>query len=224
MVSADRVAAAAHSYVSRALAVVRESCPAVDDRPFEMGFTRWVEEGEVPNFRVITRWAREGDANARMFVLVPDIWSAAKVCAGRVLGDLRLAGMPEFEVFADALRNDPIIGPRLGADIVAGAGLAGGPLQIESLVDALALELLDGSETELTPRPEAVQQAIERSLRYLRRPNDEVAVLSPLSLMSLDDRQVDLPSRTKLSAMTGDEIAAAGKWRPFRQPPSADGI
>jgi hypothetical protein len=196
MVAEDRVLTAAHSYVSRALSVVRERCPAADDRPFEMGFTHWVEE---PG----------GGADFRSFVLVPDIWSAAKVCAGRVLGDLRLAGMPEFELLAEALRDDPIIGPRLGDEIVAGAGVAGGPLQIPSLADALVLDLLEGSETELTPRPEAIQQAIDRWLRYLRRMNDEITVLSPLSLVSLEDRQVDLSSGTTISEMSGDEIAAA---------------
>jgi len=197
MVSDDRVVVAAHSYVSRALSVVRERCPGADDRPFEMGFTRWVEE------------PGGGDADFRSFLLIPDVWSAAKVCAGRVLGDLRLGGMPEFELLAEALRDDPVIGPRLGNEIVAGAGVGGGPLQVPSLADALVLDLLDGSVTELTPRPETVQQVIGRWVRYLRRPNDEITVLSPLSLVSLQDDQIDLPSGTTISEMSRDEVAAA---------------
>lgn len=197
MVPEDRVVIAAHSWVSHALSVARQRCPRADDRPFEMGFTRWVEE------------PGGGGTDLRSFVLVPDIWSATKVCAARVVGDLRVAATPEFELLAEALRADPVIGPRLGNEIVAGAGTGGGPLQIPSAADALVLDLLDGSETELSPQPETVQQVIDRWLRYLRRPIEEITVLSPLSLISLEDDHIELSAETTISEMSTDEIAAA---------------
>src|SRR5690348_13160737 len=145
MAPTDPITVAAKAFVACSLAVLRDRCPAADDKACE-GFQRWVEDTEHEGS--ITRF---GDF--KTFQLTPDVFGPTTVCAWRELAQMRADGVAEYRELVDALEADAIIGPRLGNDPVGGAGMGGGACQPETIIDALVVKVIEGSRG-LDPSPE----------------------------------------------------------------------
>lgn len=149
----------------------------------------------------------------RLFRLTPDIWEPAKVCAVRELARTR-EEFDEYKTLVQALASDPVIGGRLGNELVAGAGLGGGPWQPEGIVDGLALELFDRS-TGFELDEEITGRTIDRWVTNLRRAEDVVTVLATLSDFVADESPIEVGDGIVLDELTSEEISAAlrlGAW------------
>jgi len=197
--AADAVALAAHAFVFRAFEVLRERCPGKDDEPMEMGVPQWREDsGEG----LITKF---GDAT--IFRLTPDVREPERVCAAREVGVL--AGeRPEYAELSRAFEADPIIGPRIGNQVVGGAGLGGGGWQVLPLVMELVDEIIRTSGG-LSPDADIIREAIERAVRYLRRESEVVTTLAPLSDFSSEAATISLGDGFEIGLLTSEEISAA---------------
>jgi hypothetical protein len=201
----DPVALAAEAYITRVLEVLRERCPGQDDQPLELGFPRWEED---QGSDVISRVGR-----ARYFQLTPDIWTPELVCASRELVDIS-NGLTEYADLVAALEADPIIGGRLGTEIVGGAGLGGGPWQVLGVVQELVLKIIRQSGG-FEVSPESRADLVQRWLRYLRRQHEIVTVLAPLSDFSSESKPIPLSERMVIDELSAEEIGAAltlGGW------------
>lgn len=112
------------------------------------------------------------------------------------------------------MQADPIIGDRLGADVVGGAGLGGGPLQAETVASELVLEVIKQSDG-FDPAPEVVTDAIARWLAHLRRQIETVVVLAPLSECDVAGGPIRVADGVTIGELTSEEIGAAlmfGSW------------
>jgi hypothetical protein len=207
MTAADPVALAAEAYIALCLAVLRERCPAEGDTPMELGPRRWLEDTSGEG--VITRVG-----NFKTFRLAPDVWGPARVCAQRELGRIAGEEVREYQELVEALESDPVVGGRLGDDVVGGAGLGGGPWQPQGIIDLLVLELVEQFEG-FDPGPDGVERTIDRWLTYLRRPQEVVTVLAPLSDFVVDEPPLQVAEGVVLDELTSDEIGAlltVGPW------------
>jgi hypothetical protein len=195
----DPVKVALEAYVARCLELLRQRCPAEGDTPLGLGFARWLEDPTLlPG----------------VFRLTPDIWEPHRVCAARELAGFPGEKLREYEELVEAMEADPIIGARLGPDVVAGAGLGGGGLQAETVASELMLDLIKQSEG-FDPTAEAVTDTIARWLAYLRRRTDTVTILAPLSECDLVGGPIRLAPRVTIEQLTSKEIGAAlmfGSW------------
>jgi len=198
--SGSSVVVAAHTYVRRALELLRERCPAADDRPLEMGAQRWVQDDQ---FGLHGRY--------RHFVLQPDIWPREKVCAARELAEMRTS--PEYQALVAALQADAVIGPRIGPEMVGGAGLGGGPWQVEGQSDNLMFEIID--RAGFAPDDELIRRAIGQWLAHLRREDQVVATFAPLAEFEATGPPIELDDEVTLAELSTDEISAMlflGRW------------
>ena len=126
-----------------------------EDEPLEMGVPQWREdsgEGLINKF---------GDAT--IFRLTPDVWEPVRVCAAREVGVLS-SERAEYAELSRAFEADPVIGPRLGNEVVGGAGLGGGGWQVLPLVMELVDEIIRTSGG-LSPDADMIREAIERASR-----------------------------------------------------------
>jgi Apea-like HEPN len=200
----DRVKIAFEAYVARCLDLLMRRCPAEGDTSLELGFARWLEDP-----RVAGRGGRY-----RMFSLTPDIWDPYLVCAARELAGIPSANLPEYQKLVEALQADPIIGPRLGNDVVGGAGLGGSGLQAETVASELVLDLTKQSGG-FDPTPDLVRNTISRWLAHLRRTRESVIILAPLSEFDLAGEAIQVADGVLIGALTSLEIGAAlmfGSW------------
>jgi len=203
--AADPLALTTEAYVARALEILRERCPEEGDEALELGIPQWKpDSGE----NVIARFGTAG-----IFRLFPDIWDPVRVCAVRELGEMA-DGLTEYRDLVAALEADPIIGPRLGNEVVGGAGLGGGSWQVLSL----ARELVDGVikvSGGLDADSTVIHAAVDRAVRYLRRQREEVTTLAPLADFSSEAQTISLSTDLTINELSSEEICAAltlGGW------------
>jgi hypothetical protein len=192
------VVSAARVFADLALEEIRQRCPAQGDEDERFGFQRWVEDSQFlhPAFKRF---------DLRSFPM-----SAAQVCAYRELGRMRETA--EFRAVADALRSDPVIGSRLGTEVVGGAGLGGGSWQAEGLIDALIIELMTIAPI---PPPPLISSNIDAWHRYLSRQEEPVTVMAPLLEFESDQTPLELGAELAIVEPSSEEIAAMlifGGW------------
>ena len=205
--SDDPVNDAARAYVDRALELLRWRCPAADDTELELGFPRWVEDTELVG--TITKVG-----SRTLFRLVPDMWDPHRVCAQRELVRFPSERLPEYGELVGAMEADPILRGRLGDEVVGGAGLGGGPLQAEVVASELVLAIVEQAGG-FDPPPGTVASTVERWFGHLRREQEKVVVLAPLSDCDFASVPVKLADDVTIDELTSEEIAAVlhfGSW------------
>jgi hypothetical protein len=212
--SGDPVRIAAEAFAQRCLEHLREVCPGTADAK-QPGFPRWVED--TGSAGVISR---VGDH--RIFRLDPDTWQPNRVCALREVSELQQAGIAEYRKLLEALETDSIIGPRLGDEIVGGAGLGGGALQPPAVTTDLVVELVARSGG-FEQSYEAIRARVEEWLDALRRKDEQVVVLAPLADVTVARPPIELAEGVVIDELTSEEIGAAlafGSWTvsDFEQP------
>jgi hypothetical protein len=92
--------------------VLKANCPGEEDKPLEL-------------FRSFSSWlpAEELVGPGRLYRAVPRVLTAEQMCGSRTLGELWEAGHPQLAELAEALKNEPTIGPRLDHEVSSsGAG------------------------------------------------------------------------------------------------------
>jgi hypothetical protein len=204
--SDDPVKVAVEAYVARSLDLLRQRCPAEEDTSRELGFSSWLPDPAIPG----------------VYRLTPDIWEPYRVCADRELARLRGENVREYKDLVEAMEADPIIGPRLEADVVGGAGLGGSGLEAEPVASGIVLDLIKQSEG-FHPSPEVVTATIARWLVHLRRQVEKVTVLAPLSECDVAGGPIRVADGVTIGELTSQEIGAAlmfGAWpvSDFEQP------
>ena len=155
----DPLVAAARRLLDELMPILRQQCPAEQDRPLSLtGWPNWIPEPDID------------PGVPRRYLALPRVISAEQQCAARLLRELREGELPSVAALDRLLAVDEVIGPRLDHEISSSGG-GGQTWQAQALIQQLVDQVV--GTAPLFNLPSSVRdEATTRWAKALRRSSD----------------------------------------------------